>query len=475
MTNRRRASSPRAGGIGSQATVIAARARKTLEDRTTGHGTIYAQQIRPARRHNPFATLGHRSLTVIEYAGLAVILGLGFGYLAPAITWPLQIPHMAAIAGIVVSCMASYLAIDRIADNAERLTAIGRLWSIDETGITVTGYDLPTDAITLGFIRWDDVAVADVEDGQVLLINAAGEVLSEIENHVEHGLILATIQRHRTGRADDAFDANRGHHFDPRFDLPENLDEAVARRPLRPSETTFAFDGPGSRDRRIEPIVPMPVLAMQRQDDERFHESAALRLPLLEVQPGAHERETVLDAVFVEVEPRPIDVALRTIVVEPHDAEVVVALLSETLPERMKAVPDVERHALVLPDDTRMEIFARGYEPDPVARRIELAVEETFRSLFETIPAEVVPALVAQQRAATVDPVPLDESRVLASNEDASADTDEAVMRRVVDQLVATAKSRGLDPKAFLQESLEMIGASTAANADRPALVSEVA
>ncbi len=474
MTNRRTARRSRANGINARASAIANHALTALQERTSAGGIAYAGQIRPARRHNPFAGIGDRGLIAIQYAGLAVILGLGFGYLTPTITWPLTIPHIAAMTAIGLACAVSFLAIDRLTDNHERLTAVGRAWSIDATGVTVTEYDLKQNAYTLGFIAWSDVAMADLEDGYVILANAAGEVLAELSHPENHKAVLATIQRYRSERtavADDAARPQSEPRLDPWLDLPETLDDNFARKPLHIGDTLLDTGFSHTRGRRIEPILPMPALPLRLRDEEGVLKDVPFLEAPLGVSPDGTADAVVIDADYIEIL---APTGQATVPPQPYDADETIAHLEAQIPaEASFAVFENDR--FVLDEDTRMAIFEQGYEPSVDASRIDLAVEETFRALFEEIPATFVPAHVAQQRAETVTPKPIDTTRVLSSNDDPIAQSDDAVLRRTVEQLIATAKERGLDPQVILEKGLQFAEDAEPANAAGHAIAARVA
>ena len=446
MSSRRASARPRSLTLEDREHEVALRARTALNEQTKGDYPIFAEQALLPARHNPFARLGDGGLRAVEIVGLVAILGLGFGYLVPSFTLPPSAGHVAAIAAVLASCAGAVLASQRLAENRLRIASAGLHWKIADSGVFVSEPD--ADAITIRFIAWSNVAVAESHRGRVVLLDAKGDILADLNNPDAAQEMLQVIQNLRGRRGEGNPGEVRGPRIEPRFDYPERLDTDLAAPALGfdgPVDLDALRHQPGAHDLRREPWIEpprTPVLTTREIDvvDADYVEV----LPVGEPDTAATSAEA--DSPLAASVTEDGDTSDPTIEVTVADRSKPATIAEDVAPTHA-AVSDPATPEPVAADPVAMSAVRPTAEID-----LDLArtIDEGIRGLFEPIAARVVPEAVRASQEATTRPVPVDASRALAGNDDPVAGREDTVMRRLMEQLETTAEEKGLDPHAYV-------------------------
>ena len=456
MSSRRASARPRSLTLEDREHEVALRARTALNEQTKGDYPIFAEQTLLPARHNPFARLGDGGLRAVEVVGLVAILGLGFGYLVPNFSWPPSPGHVAALAAVLASCAGAVLASHRLSENRLRIASAGLHWKIADSGVFVSEPD--ADTIAIRFIAWSNVAVAESHRGRVVLLDAKGDVLADLNNPDAAQEMLQVIQNLRARRGEGNPGEVRGPRIEPRFDYPERLES-------EPHGPALGFDGPvdldalrhqaRGHDLRREPWIDAP-----RAPALPPREVDVVDADFVEVVPAAAGETDAAPEVVETAQDASIDpIAHHDAVAQDADAD---AGLAESPAERSE--PDDGGQTVPATDGAEggtaaQEALATTADAIPadaprLTAEIDLdlarSIDEGIRGLFEPIAATVVPEAVRASQEASTRPVPVDASRALPVNDDPVAGRDDTVMRRLMEQLATTAEEKGLDPHDYV-------------------------
>lgn len=445
MSSRRASARPRSLTLEDREHEVALRARTALNEQTKGDFPIFAEQPLAPARHNPFARLGDGGLRAVEIVGLAAILGLGFGYLVPNFTLPPSPGHVAAIAAVLVSCAGAVLASHRLAENRLRIASAGLHWKIADTGVFVS--EPEADAIAIRFIAWGNVAVAESHRGRVVLLDAKGDVLADLNNPDAAQEMLQVIQNLRARRGEGNPGEVRGPRIEPRFDYPERLDAELGAPALGfdgPVDLDALRHQPRGHDLRREPWIEPP-----RTSVPPTREIDVVDADYVEVVPAASPDASAIPA---EAESALTENAVGDAEAPEPTAADVPAERSGPSTASEDGAPTTEAESTA-PAATTDSFAAYADAPRPAAEidlDVARSIDEGIRGLFEPIAARVVPEAVRASQEASTRPVPIDASRVLPGNDDPVAGREDTVMRRLMEQLETTAEEKGLDPHAYV-------------------------
>ena len=469
MSSRRASARPRSLTLEDREHEIALRARTALNEQTKGDYPIFAEQPLVPARHNPFARLGDGGLRAVEVIGLVAFLGLGFGYLVPSFTWPPSLGHVAALAAVLASCAGAVLASHRLAENRLRIATAGLHWKIADTGVFVSEPD--ADAVAIRFVAWSHVAVAESHRGRVVLLDAKGDILADLNNPEAAQEMLQVIQNLRARRGEGNPGEVRGPRIEPRFDYPERLDAELQA----PALGFDGFDGPvdldalrhqpRGHDLRREPwIEPPRAPALQAREVDVVDADFVEVLPAAEVDASPAQTEAESPIVAHAAEDGPA---------ESRDAESDAAEspaeetdLAATAQDDPSESGDEASADQTVAADTEKTVSDTPRPSAEIDLDLARSIDEGIRGLFEPIAATVVPEAVRVSQEASTRPVPVDASRALPGNDDPVAGREDTVMRRLMEQLATTADEKGVDPHAYVvagvQDHLQRAGEANA-------------